>query len=217
MFLFNRWISLYYIINLLTIRLDVFFVAGLLDANSLGLYSGASKIATLVILVANAYLTVLLVEMSSTPTAESLRTRTKSAVGTVLLFSAGIIILALLAQPVVQLLYGEQFAAAGRILQIMCVGLVFTVLAYPINASLYAANRSAVFPVMAAVAALGLVGGNIYLIPRYGAEGAAMAFSGSGFLAWSVLAIYYFIGTRSLHGKEILSPGMSDRGLRGVK
>jgi len=40
-------------------RLDLFFVGGLADANALGMYSAASKIASVVVIVTNSYLLVL--------------------------------------------------------------------------------------------------------------------------------------------------------------
>jgi O-antigen/teichoic acid export membrane protein len=111
----------------------------------------------------------------------------------VAIISGGIVILGALAMPIVRLVFGSQFADASVILQIMCVGLILTVLAYPVNATLFALNKSAVFPIMSAVSVAVFLLSNVVLIPRLGAVGAAIAFSLSAGVALLVSFIFYFI------------------------
>jgi O-antigen/teichoic acid export membrane protein len=189
---FNKWLALYYVFNLLGGRVDLFLVGGLSDARALGLYGAASKIASIVVIVSNSYLTVLLPDLSSALTPEIVRKKQRNSFLMVALFVAGIAILALLSDFVVYLIFGKDFAGAGLLVRLMCIGLFFTVLSYPLNATLFAWNRSEVFPLMSGVAILALVAGNAFLIPRWGAVGAALAFGIGGAVGFSASLVIYF-------------------------
>jgi len=194
---FNKWLSLYYIINLVGGRMDLFFVGGLADATALGIYGAASKIASIVVIITNSYLTVLLPELSAAITPEEIRKKQRHAVMIVALFSLGIGALALLADVAVAIVFGPKFAAAAFMIRVMCIGLFFTVAAYPLNATLFAWNRSEVFPVMSLAGIAALVGGNAYFIPRMGADGAAVAFSLSGAVGFLISSVIYFQHVRT--------------------
>ena len=200
---FNKWLSLYYIINLVGGRMDLFFVGGLADATALGIYGAASKIASIVVIVTNSYLTVLLPELSAAITPEEIRKKQRNAILIVGLFSLGIAALALLADVAVAVVFGPKFAAAAMMIRVMCVGLVFTVASYPINATLFAWNRSEVFPIMSVAGIAALIGGNAYFIPRMGAAGAAVAFSLSCTVGFCMSSVIYFhhVKTR-LHASD---------------
>jgi O-antigen/teichoic acid export membrane protein len=79
----------------------------------------------------------------------------------------------------------------------MCLGLVFTVLAYPVSAILFAQKKTSIFPLMAILSAAGLIGGNFVFLPRWGATGAAVAFSLSAFLSWATATIAGARGRRA--------------------
>ena len=193
---FNKWLSLYYVLNLLGGRVDLFLVGGLSDVHALGLYGSASKIAAIVIIGSNAYLTVLLPELSSALSAEVLKKKLRQAFMMIALYGAGIALLAALADLVVLLIFGHAFAGAGMVLRIMCIGLLFTVLSAPLNAALFAWNKSVAFPVMSGIAILALVAGDIYLIPRFGVIGAASAYSISGVVGFLASSMIYFLVSR---------------------
>lgn len=193
---FNKWLSLYYVLNLLGGRVDLFLVGGLSDDHALGLYGSASKIAAMVIIASNAYLTVLLPELSSSLTADVLRKKLRQAFMVIGLFAIGIAILAALADVVVLVIFGPAFAGAGLVLRVMCLGLLFTVLSAPLNAALFAWNTSVAFPVMSGVAILALVVGNVILIPQYGVLGAASAYSIGGIVGFLISSVIYFSVSR---------------------
>ena len=83
----------------------------------------------------------------------------------------------------------------------MCIGLLCTVAAYPMTASLFAAGRSSVFPIMSAASLLAFILVITYLMPKFGVLGAAMGYSAGG-LASLVVASAFFFGPRK--------PGSSD-------
>lgn len=196
---FNKWISLYQAIALVGARLDLAFVGGLSDAHALGLYGAASKVSGLMTVAASSYMTVLLPDMSAALSSESFRRKQRNAFAVVGFIAVGLAFVMLIADPLVRILFGAEFAAAASVLRILCVGLLLSVAAYPINASLFALNKSAVFPLMSAASVPAFVAGNLLLVPRFGADGAAMAYAFSAGVGLLVPATYYFFARRSLH------------------
>jgi O-antigen/teichoic acid export membrane protein len=193
---FNKWLSLYYILNLVGGRMDLFFVGGLADARALGMYGAASKIASIVVIVTNSYLTVLLPELSAAITPELIRKKQRHSILIVSLFALGILLLALSADLVVEIVFGPKFAGTGTMIRVMCIGLLCVVAAYPLNATLFAWNRSEVFPIMSAAGIAALIAGNAIFIPRLGALGAAVAFSLSGGVGILMSSVIYFLHLR---------------------
>ncbi|MEW6510654.1 MAG: oligosaccharide flippase family protein [Bacteroidota bacterium] len=189
---FNKWLSVYYVLNLVGGRVDLFLVGGILDAHALGLYGSASKIASMVLIASNAYLTVLLPDLSSALNPDLLRKKVGQAFTVGAFFVAGIAVLALLADLVILVIFGGAFAGASAVLRIMCIGLTFTVLATPLNAALFARGESFAFPVMSAAAIAALLLGNAFLIPRFGVEGGAAAYSLSGAVGFLTSTVIYF-------------------------
>ncbi len=197
MFSFNKWISLYQGIALISGKLDIAFVGGLSDAHALGLYGAASKILGLMSLVASAYMNVLLAELSASLSPEVLRKKRKHAFAVVGMIIVGIACIALAADPLVQLVFGEKFIEAVPVLRILCVGLVFAVLSYPFTASLFAMNNSIIFPVMSIAATAALIGTSFYLIPTMGVKGAALAFVASNFVSFVITTGFYCFATKN--------------------
>ncbi len=196
MFSFNKWISVYQLIVLVGGRLDMAFVGGFADQAALGLYGAGSKVAALINAVASSYMSVLMSDMSLSPSHDVLRKKQKNAFAVVMLIAGGIVLIAALANPIITVLFGSAFAGASVVLQIMCVGVIFTVLSYPFSATLFALNMSAVFPIISAVSILVLTIANIILIPKYGATGAALAFAINGCVAFSLSAMMYLVKVR---------------------
>lgn len=193
---FNKWLSVYFVLNLVGGRMDLFFVGGLADARALGMYGAASKIASIVVIVTNSYLTVLLPELSSAITPEMIRRKQRHSFLIVTLFALGIVLLMVTADLVVDIVFGPKFAGTGAMVRVMGVGLLCVVAAYPLNATLFAWNRSVVFPIMSLAGMAVLFAGNAILVPRMGAFGAAVAFSLSGFAGFVASCVLYFLYVR---------------------
>ncbi|MFN0159030.1 MAG: flippase [Bacteroidota bacterium] len=185
-FSFNKWIALYQVISLLGGRLDILFVGGLSDGHALGIYSAASRVAGMVMMVAYSYMAVMMPDLSSAGSEEALRRKQRNSLVVVGGMLAGIVLLALVAEPMMTMVFGEVFAEAATVLQIMCIGMVFTILGYPLLAAAFARGKSVLFPVMSVVALLAFIGANVYLIPKIGVTGAAIAFSFHGFVSFLI-------------------------------
>jgi len=85
--------------------------------------------------------------------------------------TAGVILAA--AEPLIRLLYGAEFIAAGPALRLLSLALVFMFLSAPLTVRLMVANRlRAVLITFALVVAANILG-NLLLIPRWGLIGAA--------------------------------------------
>jgi O-antigen/teichoic acid export membrane protein len=197
MFSFNKWISLYQAITLLGARLDMAFIGGLSDANALGLYGAASKISGLIGLVSSSYMSVLLADMSASLSQEVLSRKRRNSFLMVGIICSGILCILLMADPLVAILFGAQFAGSVSVLRILCAGLVFNVLSYPLTASLFSLNKSSVFPVMSSASLAALITGNIVLVPLFAAEGAAMAYAISMCISFIIAAFYFGIYRKS--------------------
>jgi O-antigen/teichoic acid export membrane protein len=193
---FNKWLSLYYVLNLVGGRMDLFFVGGLADARALGMYGAASKIASIVVIVTNSYLTVLLPELSSAITPELIRKKQRHSVLIVGMFGLGIILLAVAADLVVAIVFGPKYVGTGDMIRVMCIGLLCVVASYPLNATLFAWGRSEVFPIMSGAGIAALIAGNAIFIPRMGALGAALAFSLSSAVGILMSSVIYFLHRR---------------------
>jgi O-antigen/teichoic acid export membrane protein len=160
------------------------------------MYGAASKIASIVVIVTNSYLTVLLPELSAAITPELIRKKQRHSILIVSLFGLGILLLAAAADLVVEIVFGPKFVGTGTMIRVMCVGLLCVVAAYPLNATLFAWNRSEVFPIMSGAGIAALIAGNAIFIPRMGALGAAVAFSLSGVVGILMSSVIYFLHWR---------------------
>lgn len=188
---FNRWISLHQIVALIGGRLDVFFIGGLADARALGVFGAASKIAALMNTSMYSYSAVLQQEFSAAPTNAAMQQKRRNSLVVVVLLLLCIGVIGLLAHPIVVLIFGQAFSDSAILLQVMCVGLSCGVAAYPLTATLFALNKSVVFPASTVLSMSVFVVSNIVLIPRLGVIGAAISFSISGAVGLIVAVVFY--------------------------
>ena len=192
---FARWIALSQIFAMLATRIDLALLGALSDATSLGLYSAAQKVIGLMTVAVVSYSSVLFIEMSSAPSSAALARKRKEALAVVIAVIGGIGLAALLADPIVPILFGEKFSGAIPAFRIMCAGLAFVVAAFPTNGTLFARNRSFAFPVMSGTSIAVLVPANVMLVPEYGPVGAAISYTLSTAAAFLVsVGLAFFLG-----------------------
>ncbi len=195
---FNKWLSLYLVINTLGARLDVVMLGTLADARALGLYGAAMKVVSASLVMANAYLMVLIPDLASVLDREQLRRKRHNSIAISVIICAGLGVLALVSRPLVALLYGPHFEEVPSLLQVMLGGVAALVLSYPITATLYVLNRTIVSAGMACASAAVVAGLCWLLIPTLHAMGAAIAFAGGGTAATLVALGYYLLRGRRL-------------------
>ena len=195
---FNKWLSLYTLISLVGGRSDIYFVGGLLDARALGVYGGANKIASVLTVVANSYLSVLLRDFSGAVTRVALHRKQMQSWMVVGLMVAGIGLAALLAPTIVWVIYGPRFGDTVVLFRIMCAGVALYVIGFPAFASFYALNKSSAYPLVSLVGLAGLLVGNARLVPIFGVYGAAYAFVLSNIASLVAVLVYYGVMRRRL-------------------
>ncbi len=188
---FGKWIVLYQVISLLGGKVDVFFVGGISDAAALGLYGAAMKIAGVVSVTTYSYVSALLPEFSTLTSADAVTTHRKRSFPIVVLMIAGIGVLALISGPLIVMLFGEEYAAAAPLLQVVCIGLSLNVIGHPYSAVLFSQNKPEVFPVSSIISMLVFAGANMLLIPYLGVMGAAVAYTLHSVALLSVTIFYY--------------------------
>jgi len=81
----------------------------------------------------------------------------------------------LLAEPAMQLLFGERFVVSAPPFRILCIGLVFVFAIWTLHATAISANRERLLIRAALVGLVVNVAVNLYAIPQMGANGAALA------------------------------------------
>ncbi len=188
---FSRSLSLSTIVNLLRRSFPFFLVALLSTVNvsidsvlleslsgkqAVGLYSAAFKLLVSLMILPAAISDAVFPIWSRDAAGGSAPNRL--ALRRVLrwLFIAGVLtagVILAAAEPLIRLLYGAKFVAAGPALRLLSLALVFMFLSAPLTVRLMVANRlRAVLITFALVVAADILG-NLLLIPRCGLIGAA--------------------------------------------
>ncbi len=202
MFNFGKWWALHGVLTVLAARVDVFFLGGLGNARALGLYGAAVKIAAVLTMMSQSFLTALLPEVSADPAPEAVERKKRKAWLLVGLFVAGLGVVMVLSPVVIRVLFGREFEESAGLLRMMCAGVMLVVLSYPFQASLFAASKSAAFSVGSGLSLATMAAGSLLLIPTMGAWGASIAYVASSAV---VLLVYaFFVGRQT--GPPTVSP-----------
>ena len=189
---FNKWLSVYFILNTLGGRIDVMMLGGIAGAHALGLYGAAMKVVSLILMACNAYLTVLLPDFARVLSHDALRRKRRNAFLMAGAVCGGLVLVALGAPLLVRILFGPSYADVTPLIRMMLGGTAATVLGYPVIGTLYVLNKSIVFAFMAAASAAALALLCWLLIPAVGVMGAAVAYAG-GAAASTIIAIGYYL------------------------
>lgn len=150
-------------------------LAGYLSRDVVGVYTIGSTMASVLKLFPVAFETAWMpfaFSQAHRPDAPSVFGRMATYAFTVLAFGA--LGAALLADPIVRLALPASYHAAPSVVPVLALGIVFQAGAWFLNTSLNVAKRTAAYPVTTTVGALASLGGSLLLVPRYGAQGAAL-------------------------------------------
>lgn len=110
--------------------------------------------------------------------------------------------IAVLARPLVLAIYGQDFAGAILPLQILIFSLIFAFLYWPAGSLLNACDRQGKNTVILGITMVSNILLNIYLIPRYGAVGAAGAALVGNFVLWA--GAMYAVGSLAVYDRVVL-------------
>jgi stage V sporulation protein B len=196
-------IILYSIAIFLVFNIDLLAVKAILTENiDTGFYTSATNIARLPYFVFGGLALTLLPSISHSSSRKDLLQSqdyiTKSLRYMVMLLLPSVLLISATATPLVSLLYSGAYSAAGQPLQILILGLgclaVFNVLAHVVMGSGKPGVAAGAATTIFALALLL----NLYLIPRYGMDGAAMATTIASAIGLTGITLYVYKRFRAL-------------------
>jgi len=193
MFDFGKWWALHGVLTVLAARVDVFVLGGMGNARALGLYGAAIKIAAVLTMVSQSFLTALLPEISADPAPEVIERKKRKSWLLVGLFAAGLGVVMALSPIVIRVLFGREFEESAGLLRLLCAGVMLLVFSFPFQASLFAASKSAAFSVGSGLSLATMAVCSFLLIPTMGAWGASIAYVAS---SAAVLLVYAWFAAR---------------------
>ena len=175
----------------LNYRLDMFLIAAFLTPAAVGFYTIAVGIAERLWILPGAIATVLFPKVSSLKDTEADNLTPRIARHTFLIMSCLSLILALLARPLIKILFGSVFLPSVMPLLILLPGIIALGISKILTVDL-AGRGKPQFGTYAAFASLAInIPLNIWLIPKWGISGAAFA-SSIAYITATVIVIIAF-------------------------
>ena len=176
------------IFSIISFRVDNLIIPPLAGREALGDYNLAYKLFEPSLIVPSVLLAALFPLLSraaggynnDAPDARELKPLVGQTISILFWFGAlATLVLALLAVPIVHLLYGEQYAASGPLLQILALSCLPMYLNYGLTHMLIAMDRPQLYVFFTLGALVVNVASNLALIPLVGVQGAAFATLGT--------------------------------------
>ena len=173
--------SIYFFFSVLIIqahyRVDQIMISKIAGSAELGMYSAAYKLVEQLLMVPAIISAVLLPQMAlNRKNRELTKDRLSMIYGTTILASVAVAIpVMLMADPLIRLAFGAEFAAAGGVLFYLMLGVPFLFLANMsgLYFTVFGQERQAFIRNLSGLAVN--VALNLFMIPRYGATGAALS------------------------------------------
>ena len=198
------------VVAFLNTRLDVFLLAALVDVRAVGLYLAAVNISEPLWLGSRAAAPVAF-RRAAGATHATQHAYTAAILTRLVLFVTAVLAagLAILAAPLLSLLFSDEFAAAKTAVWALLPGVVALAASRVLATDLAGSGRPGLNASIGAVAVVLNVVLNILWIPQYGIEGAALASSVSYSLT---LVVRVFIHNRlyNVRFRDVLLPRRSD-------
>lgn len=166
------------IMGAIMLNTDIIMLGWLRTAEEVGYYAAAQKpiqlLYVLPTLLATSIFPVLARKAKSSP--EEAKTILEKSVALVILFAIPIVILGiLLAHPIMNILFGPEYAPGIKTFQILMITIAIVYPSTLLGNAIFAYDRQKYFLVFVAAAALGNALFNALLIPPLGIEGAALS------------------------------------------
>ena len=172
---FGKWIFVIDVAVMLFFRIDVLILGYYVREEVLGFYSVAFQMMFVFTILTSSFINVLLPHVSKFEHMRQIRRYVKSiskvTLGCSLLFLPVLVSVG----PIIRLLFGNAYAPAVEIFQIMFFGFLFNFMVEPIYLVVYPVNKPQIIALVCVIKLLLSASANLLLIPYYGAEGAASA------------------------------------------
>ena len=175
-FHFSKWILLAYFATVIGGKIDVFLLTKYKGTATVGLYSAALQLNTVMPMLIGAITSVLLPAVSRLKTKPEFVTyMKKSAAGTLALVIALLPVLIFGGQ-IIELIFGPKYAGSLVAFQLLFAGYLVALVANPLGLVVYAMNKPKIFTMLNYIQlAIGATL-NFMLIPIIGITGAALTF-----------------------------------------
>ncbi|OPZ22821.1 MAG: Polysaccharide biosynthesis protein [candidate division BRC1 bacterium ADurb.BinA364] len=172
---FSKWVMLSTLATMLLMRTDLFMLKAMASEIETGLYGSASTLAQIFPVITGALTTVLLPTVSALDSAAG-RRRYLGYMGKLALAAAIACAAATLAAgPLVRLLLGGAYAAGIPVLRTLIVALSLGLVVNPVAFLFYARKAPHLLSLLNCLQLCLNVALNAVLIPRFGAQGAAIS------------------------------------------
>ena len=191
------------------LRADMYLVAYFLNPSEVAFYSLAVRLAEFMLDIPRTVSMVLYPRLAALDDRAMQRLTAQACRRTVLLTATGGTLLSLIGPALIVLWYGHAYAPAARPLPFISMGIVMLSIFASLTQSFTSRNQQQVNITAGVIALVGNVVLNLFLIPRMGIVGAALA-SLLSYSAASVLLLYFFVGQSKLSVFEILLPKRED-------
>jgi O-antigen/teichoic acid export membrane protein len=162
----------------------------LTNTREVGIYAAGFTLASLIYMIARSMTTVLLPTVSEVKQRDALSIYIRESFRyTIPLF---LLLLPFLwsAKFLIFRLYGASYSGSVNVFRVLAFGRLLAILTAPVGIVAYAINRPQVFTVANASQLAANCLGNYFLIPKYGALGAAIVTSGTRIVASIGIVIY---------------------------
>lgn len=204
----SYWGSL---LNLLNSRFDFFLVGLYLSPAQVGFYAVAVYVAELLWKLPESVCVVLQPRVAQLPEAEARQftPRVLRLLLPPLLLIA--LLIAIFSGPLVRVLFGTSFGDSGPVLLILLPGFLANAICKVLSSDLLARGHPLKYSATSALAFTTMLFFDIWLIPRFGIRGAALASVIAYFLA-SLVIITLYLRVTDIPLRTLFLPGPNDRG-----
>ena len=165
------------VVQFLNQRLDIFLVAAFASLRDVGLYALAVSLAQLLGLVSNSVGTAMVPRIASRSASEGAFQAAQLSRMTLAVGVVGAVAFALIASPLVHIVYGQVYAGALPPLLALLPGAVALIIVNILGSYFFGLGRMRINLVVSVIGLCATLPLDLTLIPRFGATGAAVASS----------------------------------------
>ncbi|HNV24746.1 MAG TPA: oligosaccharide flippase family protein [Nitrospira sp.] len=170
---FSKWPAMASLFFILQVNLGVPVLNYVADAREAGLYGAGSSLLMGVDFLTVSLLTTLLPKVSQLTGLEQCRSYVQRSFPVYAVIAVALLPFLYFARPLVLALFGPAYESTIPVFQILFIGTLGTLVTHPLYLVLYTMNRPHLFSLIQGSAFLGWIIAGWFLIPGYGALGAA--------------------------------------------
>ncbi len=199
------------LLNMLNTRFDFVLVAFFLTPAELGLFAVAVYAAELLWKLPESVAVVLQPRVAQLPEEEARRFTPRVLRLLLPPLALAALLAAFFSAPFLRLLFGSAFSGAGPALLILLPGFLANAVGKVLASDLLARGRPLAYSASSAIAFAAMVALDLWLIPRLGIRGAALAASCAYGIGAASMVIFYLRST-AMSLRDLLFPGPAGRG-----